>query len=294
DVMRQSATDAYGGLISALKQQGYVEGKDLRLLPYDWRMSPDAAMASLSALVDRTLAETGAAKVVLIGHSMGGLIARDYIVHGGSAKVKAMIGLATPWLGSPMAYKALAYGWDLGLKVPGTNWPAVPFDEIKLLVQNYASVYALAPDRAFFDLYGGFLIRGGKMLSFGDSLTQALAPHNRTLARQYDGWGDQLLDGSDHGVMQFLMAGRGMTTLGGYTERTDWLGMTEKTEWNVDGDGVVPRHSADLGNSRSPALAARYLGHLAGVAYANADHTLFTQSPAVQQAVVGWLAQVNR
>ncbi|MGE5674399.1 MAG: hypothetical protein ACM3XM_10990, partial [Mycobacterium leprae] len=40
DVMRQSATDAYGGLISALKQQGYVEGKDLRLLPYDWRMSP--------------------------------------------------------------------------------------------------------------------------------------------------------------------------------------------------------------------------------------------------------------
>lgn len=290
DLMRHTLTDAYSGMITALKNQGYVEGVDLRLFPYDWRQSPTLATEQLGALVDRTLRETGAGQVVLIGHSQGGLIARDYVVRGGASRVRATISLATPWLGAPLAYQALEYGWDLGLKLPGTSWSVLAPRDVRLLVQNYPSVYAMAPGRRYWDWYDeGYLTRSGRSLAYGESLEKAIAPHNRALASQGAAFQDRLLDGEDHGVLQFVLAGRGRRTLGGIAERKDWLGVTHKTESYLDGDEVVPVHSADLGYSKDPAQVERYIGKVAGVAYANHTHTFFAQSVAVQETVVRWL-----
>lgn len=295
DVMRHGLTDAYSGMIQSLKDQGYVEGKDLRLFPYDWRQDPAVTAAQLGRLVDQTLKETGAGKVVLLSHSMGGLVARDYVVHGGAPKVKAMMALATPWLGAPVAYRALQYGWDLGSKVPGTRWALMAPQDVKLLTQNYASVYALVPGRHYYDQYpGGYITRDGVTYGFGAAVERALAPHNAPLARGHAGYVDSLLDGSDHGVMQFLLAGDGDQTPAGFTERHGFLGVMTKTERFADGDEVVPLHSADLGYSKDPAKAQSYLGKLSGVAYVHRQaHTLIAQSPDVQAAVKGWLAQVN-
>jgi len=54
-----------------------------------------ASAGQLSAFVDQVLAETGATKVDLVGHSQGGMMPRYYLKFlGGAAKVENLIGLA--------------------------------------------------------------------------------------------------------------------------------------------------------------------------------------------------------
>lgn len=294
DVMRTGLTDAYSGLIQSLTDYGYVQGKDLRIFPYDWRADLTGSADALGRLVDRTLAETGARQVILIGHSMGGLVARDYVVRGGAPKVKALIAMATPWLGAPLAYRALEYGWDMGMRIPGTKWSALAPKDVQVLTQNYPSVYDLAPGKAFFDWYpGGYITRQGHPLTFQESVDQGLAPHNRSLAVRALSYQARLLDGSDHGVQQFILAGKGRSTSAGYTETKDWLGVTHETDSFVDGDEVVPLYSADLGFSKDPVRARKYLGRVLSVAYVNQPHMFFAQSTDVQGVVKLWLDVIH-
>ena len=65
----------------------------------------------LKKKIDEVKAKTGSSKVDLIGHSMGGLVARQYIESDAYAgDVDQLIFLATPQLGSPKAYMM----WEAG------------------------------------------------------------------------------------------------------------------------------------------------------------------------------------
>ena len=54
--------------------------------------------------IDAILAATGARQVVLVGHSMGGVVARAYLRRYGGAKVRRLITIGTPHHGSVHAY----------------------------------------------------------------------------------------------------------------------------------------------------------------------------------------------
>jgi hypothetical protein len=70
-----------------------------------------AAAARLGAEVERIVEETGYERIHVIGHSMGGLIARYYVTRlGGDQHVHTLVTLGTPHQGS-----YLAYIWDNGL-----------------------------------------------------------------------------------------------------------------------------------------------------------------------------------
>lgn len=290
--VRIGPLDLYGGFLWALEDQGYRPGQDLFVYLYDWRKDMAAAVPGLGALVEAALARNpGAGKVVLIGHSLGGLIARDYVRRAGGARVAALIGIGTPWLGAALPYKALERGWDLGVRIPGTPWSVRAPRTLHLLVQNYPSIYQLLPGRHYGAVYGGFALAGGRPLPFERARDEVISPHNPRLARAM-GYPDTLLDGSDYGVPHYLIAGRGQPTLVA-AEQGEWFGLPTWDEVEEDGDDTVPLYSADAGAGRDPQLPARLLGQVAGVAYVRSTHLLLMTSTAVLEQVADWLGAVG-
>ena len=74
----------------------------------------------LKVRVDQVLAATGAPKVALVGHSMGGLVARDYLRRHGARRVERLITIATPHAGSMLAW--VCPGISLRQLRPGNRW----------------------------------------------------------------------------------------------------------------------------------------------------------------------------
>ena len=119
--------DFFTGLIEELKQNGYEEGENLFVFPYDWRLDlnwtaasiPYSGFNSLKDKIEQVKQQTGAQKVNIIAHSMGGLVAKNYIKHYGSGSVDKFINIGTPHLGAPEALKILMYGDDLGFNYLG-------------------------------------------------------------------------------------------------------------------------------------------------------------------------------
>jgi triacylglycerol lipase len=71
---------------------------------YDWRQSNVTTAQQLAAEVDRLLAATGATKVDIVSHSMGGLSSRHYLKNlGGTSKVDAWVSLGGPNHGTDSA-----------------------------------------------------------------------------------------------------------------------------------------------------------------------------------------------
>jgi triacylglycerol lipase len=69
-------------------------------LNYPFWQSIERASGHLARFVEQVLAETGASKVALVGHSLGGLVALDYVTHcGGAAKVGRCVTLGSPHRG---------------------------------------------------------------------------------------------------------------------------------------------------------------------------------------------------
>jgi pimeloyl-ACP methyl ester carboxylesterase len=85
--------------------------------PYDWRHGASAdSAAAIDAVVDKALREhPQSKKVILIGHSLGGIVARHYVQSRGRDKVAGLIAVGTPWLGAPKTARALTWGYNFDI-----------------------------------------------------------------------------------------------------------------------------------------------------------------------------------
>lgn len=106
----------YLPLVERLEGAGY----DVTLLVYpDYGLGDIHANAQrLANTVASVRARTGAAKVDLVAHSMGGLVSRDYVKNlGGSTKVDSLITMGTPHYGTDLAVlaKFLTFGSCIGI-----------------------------------------------------------------------------------------------------------------------------------------------------------------------------------
>src|SRR5205823_2698474 len=99
-------------------------------------------------------------QVDLVGHSMGGLVARNYVntSPAASAKVRRLISFGTPYLGAPKLFKTLLYGDQFGPSFLGLGLNP---DEVRDLIQTMAGGWELLTSRAYFSFYnnssGGLL-----------------------------------------------------------------------------------------------------------------------------------------
>jgi len=74
----------------------------------------------LARRIDEVLAATGAARLILVGHSMGGLVVRAYLRRYGAEKVTRVVTLGTPYGGSELA--RIGFGANGRQMVPGNDW----------------------------------------------------------------------------------------------------------------------------------------------------------------------------
>lgn len=68
----------------------------------------DAHVAPLARRIEEIVAGTGAARVMIVGHSMGGLVARAYLGVHGASRIARIVTIGTPHHGSVLA--PLGYG----------------------------------------------------------------------------------------------------------------------------------------------------------------------------------------
>ena len=140
--------DGYGPLVAALQQRFQVtpggwdddHPANLVTFPYDWRLSNRASARRLGEGIDQKLARwrahsgAGDAKVILIAHSMGGLVSRYWIeVLQGWRECRALVSFGTPYRGSLDAVGYLANGYKKA------------FVDLTSVLLSCPSVYELLP-----------------------------------------------------------------------------------------------------------------------------------------------------
>ncbi len=310
DIIRRSGPmNFYGGMMNYLTQLGYKEGTDLFTLPYDWRLSNDEHFVRLDETINAALEKTGSKKVILVAHSMGGLIARAYVLSNPvrAGKVDSFITMGTPYWGAPKVYYALINGYQFGN-------PTVRQELMKILSQNMAAAYQLLPrvpfiqDTAsnrplsleesygirykwFEDVIPGimrdkYVVTAGNTQTFNSSLLQKAEQFHASSGIK------QAPVPPPAGVKQYVIIGQGVKTLAGYNLR-DWqpglvfygsyLELADRREVILepvflDGDGTVPMWSLET----SGATATYYVPYT-GDSSAHGD----LPSNRTVQAIVG-------
>jgi pimeloyl-ACP methyl ester carboxylesterase len=203
--------------------------------PYDWRKGIcEENFQRLDRVVRQALDATGQKKVILVAHSLGGLVCRDYLARGGSERVDALVTVGTAWLGTPKVARALLYGYNLGVELPFTvgsfpvrvedlpaptpeEWRRVPLhaslldlDRLRDVSRNWPGVFQQLPLEPFMERYGEAAGGPSRSVVLGLSPGETTALYrslNPELYAQTEQWRASRLAGDDYGVTHYLIGG---------------------------------------------------------------------------------------
>lgn len=271
--------DIYFELFDALDNE-FGDYYSIEFFAYDWRLSSGSSASELNSFITSNAYD----KVVLVCHSMGGLVASGYLALGSvqQSKVKSIVMLGSPLLGSPLA----PYLWgsedftlfwgenfsDEILNILNTLRSLHIFD---LLIKNFSSIYELFPTKYFFDnAFAGdnYLVTRSNsgvdqtVTTYSATRTvleENLNFFNSDLMDQAEIFHDSLCTGGIHvseTVNSFFMAG--------YNKETVKKIKHSLLGWSVDsndlnGDGIVPISSATLADRQaSRSFFAESISHI--------------------------------
>lgn len=269
--------DGYTRIAESLcARLGLVEGENFRAFPYDWRRDNRHSAARLESQAMSWLADWRArsgnagAKLVLVGHSMGGLISRWFVeCLGGWQHTRALVTLGTPHRGALNAVGFLENGMKKGIGPLGVD--------LSPLLRSFTSVYQLLPIYPCIDA-------GGAPQRVAEAATAGVLSHTdaarATAARAFH---QQIIDAQAANAKQDAYAASGYTLVpivgteqptaqsarieGGRCTLVNALGGHD-----LGGDGTVPRASAtpvDMEGAKREVYAAETHG-----AIQNNDGTL--------------------
>ena len=259
---------------------------------YDWRKSPLITLSALDQEVDEVLEKTKATRVVLMAHSMGGLVAQAYIANPTYAKkVARAITLGTPYWGAPKSDSALlisksnepvseAFGLDLFLFR----------SNLQLAARNMQGLYWLYPAAQ----YGPWLeVKGlGFPKGFVDStaispLISWLGGTPALLSRATAG--HTLYNGITTNEVDYrIVVGTGVPTI--TSERvnaSEFAPGRYVRVWFGSGDGTVPANSASMGATGGP--TAPPAGSVPITYACNIDHVSLPGNADIEGEIEGFL-----
>lgn len=287
---------AYQGAINffTTDEVGYTLNQNFFIFPYDWRKDITTTKDLLDQKIQEIKTQAGSQKVDIVAHSMGGLVARNYIADANKAQnVRKLFTLGTPHLGAPKFLKALRHGECL----TEPRLQDLPFCiginpmEMKDVIQNMIGGYELAPTQTYFSFYDGlgnqypypYRTESGALnyLQIKNLLT--ILNHNTALFTPSETFHsiDNTL-ANTNGVDITVVAGSGQNTLGQIIEikTTSLLGIQspKKDVISINGDETVPLFSASIDDSAKN----RSLLDSAKIYYTNQKHgNLVTTGPAL-------------
>lgn len=102
----------YDGLKQTLINLGLQENRDFYIFPYDWRKNLNSLADDLNSYLNQlaTSNQSPATNFNLIGHSLGGLVARIYAQKYGTEKINKLITVGSPHQGVAQIYKTVEAG----------------------------------------------------------------------------------------------------------------------------------------------------------------------------------------
>jgi triacylglycerol esterase/lipase EstA (alpha/beta hydrolase family) len=214
--------------------------------PYDWRRDNRANARILKRLIDQRLKswreKSGAAdaKVILMGHSMGGLVSRYYLeVLEGWRDCRALFTFGTPYRGSLNAINFLANGYKQ------------LFLDLTELMRSLTSIYQLLPVYKVININGEFhriaelnnlpnvnVAKAQDALAFHREIEAAVERHLQD--QQYrDSFTVVPISGTDQPTLQSA------TLINGKLTASAALPAVLKNRADLgDGDGTVPKVSS--------------------------------------------------
>jgi pimeloyl-ACP methyl ester carboxylesterase len=243
--------DGYTRVAETLVSQlGLIPGANFFEFPYDWRRDIRFTAKRLAQQAPRWLhawrnSHGGHpdARLILVGHSMGGVVSRYFLeCLGGWKDTRALITFGTPHRGSFMALQALALGFRKNLG------PLNLFD-LTEMVRSLPSAYQLLPIYPCVQMPDGRVVRPGEAQGIG-GLDPARAAQGLAFQREIE---SAMLANSrssaylEQGYNLHPVVGTFQPTLQGV--RVLASGALEMLHSDPDGtdhggDGTVPRVSA--------------------------------------------------
>ncbi len=245
-------------------EDAYTPDINLFIFPYDFRKDIRSTIGQLDSLVDNAKSKAGAQKVNIIAHSMGGLVAREYIRDANRAKkVNTLVELGTPNLGSVDFLAFLLYNKPFG------PFGAVNGYEANNLVQNWTGAFELLPSKKYYELYSDSNeypfndsqdIDNNKQIGplNYDQLKILLTNLNKNMyvfnnAEKFHEDLDQSYSNTN-GVNVYLIAGSGTATrmqIRDYKKHGFFGDEIVQDATSTNGDGTVPLKSATLNQTNN-------------------------------------------
>ncbi len=116
----------------------------------------DGYVEPVSRRIEEVCAATGSDRVILVGHSMGGLAARAYLRRHGRARVAKLVTLGSPHHGSRLAL--LGLGENARQMLPGSTWlaglnapGAAPLPEATVSIYSCQDNYVMPQDSSLLE-----------------------------------------------------------------------------------------------------------------------------------------------
>jgi pimeloyl-ACP methyl ester carboxylesterase len=249
----------------------FGDAYDVQFFPYDWRLTNSKAADELNAFIEAK----GYDKVVLVGHSMGGIVSSLYLSRHGQAKLEKLITLGTPYYGSPKALYAFETGNFLSFDIQAPT--------VKDMIPNMPGVYELLPSSRYFsngEHYVTSRITGAYPYAQTNNFLTQRSWYNPTVAQQatalqngLNATYDKIINGT---INAYVIVGYNVKTISAVHKLTD-LPFVSDVDIDKYGDGTVPLVSSVF-NRSSLARAPYYVN--------NVDHTGLAHNKNTVQLVV--------
>ncbi|MFG1602654.1 alpha/beta fold hydrolase [Actinoplanes sp. NPDC049265] len=230
------AVDGYDVLLDRLRRRFPSDRDGIVEFPYDWRQSNEYTARRLAAfvepLIERRRREYPQAKLILVGHSMGGLVARYFAeCLDEEGVVRRIVTIGTPYSGALKALAVSANGY--------VRLGPVRID-LAELVRSLPSVAELLP------VYGCLDSAAGAPQTIFDGMpVPGLTKQAVERARRFHRGMDAAVAaaGRRHRY-HALVSHRQPTDVGAFLSATGEVQARRSTDPDFGGDGTVPRCSA--------------------------------------------------